>query len=108
MNFPVQPMTLEVEEEPAPISLRAMWAAVLRRWRFAASVFGGAAVLTLLIIAIQPARYTSTATIMIRPGLDREVTDLAPETGGSPQAATLSAAVDSEVEVLRSHQVARR
>ena len=108
MNFPVQPMTLEVEEEPAPISLRAMWAAVLRRWRFAASVFGGAAVLTLLIIAIQPPRYASTATIMIRPGLDREVTDLAPETGGSPQAATLSAAVDSEVEVLRSHQVARR
>ena len=78
MNFPVQPMTLEVEETPAPVSLRAIWAAVMRRWRLSAAVFGGIAVLTLLIIAVQPPRYTSTATIMIRPGLDREVTDLAP------------------------------
>lgn len=108
MNFPVQPMTLEVEDAPAPVSLRAIWAAVMRRWRLTAAVSGGLAVLTILVIALQPPRYTATATIMIRPGVDREVTDLAPETGPSPQAATLSAAVDSEVEVLRSHQIARR
>ena len=108
MNFPVQPMTLEVEDAPAPVSLRAIWAAVLRRWRLSTAVFGGMAILTLLIIALQPPRYSSTATIMIRPGLDREITELAPEAGASPQAATLSAAVDSEVEVLRSHEVARR
>jgi len=80
----------------------------MRRWRLSAVVSGGMAALTLLVIAVQPPRYTSAATIMIRPGLDREVTDLAPETGASPQAATLSAAVDSEVEVLRSHEIARR
>jgi len=108
MNFPVQPMTLEIEEQPAPVSLRAIWAAMLRRWRLMAAVFGAVAAVTLLLIALQPPRYSASATIMIRPGLDRLVTELEPTTGSGQQAATLSAAVDSEVEILRSHDLARR
>ncbi|MGD9968170.1 MAG: GumC family protein [Hyphomonadaceae bacterium] len=109
MSLVVQHEVPEIEE-PAAASLRlqSLWGAMLRRWKLLAVVFFGIAALAIAVIALMPPKYSSTATILIRPGLDRRLTEAQSETAGaSPTPASLSAAVDSEVELLRSDETAR-
>ncbi len=110
MSLVVQHATPEPEEATtAPLTIQSVWGAILRRGRLIAGVFAGAVTLVLLFFLLQPPRYDSNATVMIRPGLDRVLTETeAGASTASTQAAAISAAIDSEVEILRSDETARR
>jgi succinoglycan biosynthesis transport protein ExoP len=109
MSLVVQHDVPEIEEPAAsPLRLQSLWGAMLRRARLLAGVFLAIAGLAFLVIALQPPRYSSTATVLIKPGLDRRLTEAQSETtGANATPASLSAAVDSEVELLRSDETAR-
>lgn len=87
-----------------PFGFRDLWELFRRRRR----VLAGAAAITVSLVAaytfLQPREYTATAVIMLNPTPERVVNEEQALNQGAPN----SALVDSEIEVLRSQQLARQ
>jgi capsular exopolysaccharide synthesis family protein len=87
------------------ISLKWIFAFLVRRWILISAVAFVVAVLCFAFLALQPSRYTATALIMLQGGQDRV---LAPDQMVAGDASTTPQAVDSQLEVLRSAMLAGR
>ncbi len=85
-------------------AIKNLWAMMLRRWRLIAAaalvVFAGVMTFTLL----SPKIYTATALVMVNPGREQVISQEQMIENAAPS----SAAVDSEIEVLRSLQLSQR
>ncbi|MEJ0061044.1 MAG: polysaccharide biosynthesis tyrosine autokinase [Terricaulis sp.] len=84
--------------------MRDLWLMLYRRRELVLGVFLVVAALIIGASVLQPRMYTATTTIMINPRTERVLTEQQALTEGSPSAAV----VDSEIEVLRSPQLAER
>jgi capsular exopolysaccharide synthesis family protein len=87
------------------ISLKWIFAFLVRRWILISAVAFVVAVLCFAFLALHPSRYTATALIMLQGGQDRV---LAPDQMVAGDASTTPQAVDSQLEVLRSAMLAGR
>lgn len=88
------------------ISLKWVFAFLLRRWMLIGAVAVAVAVACFAHFALQPSKYTATALIMLQGGTqDRP---LAPEQMGSVEAAPNQQLADSQLEVLRSSMLTGR
>lgn len=101
----------ELREPPAPVEedqgaqLKQLYALLLRRWRLilATALVVFAAVMAYSLLS--PRIYTATALVMVNPGREQIVSQDQSIDGSS---AVSSAAVDSEIEVLRSESLRAR
>ncbi|MBL8544359.1 MAG: AAA family ATPase [Hyphomonadaceae bacterium] len=91
-------------EEDQGAALRNLYAIFLRRWRLiaAAAIVVFAAVMTYTLLS--PKVYTATALIMVNPGREQVIAQEQMIENSAPS----SAAVDSEIEVLRSMLLSTR
>ena len=91
-------------EEDQGAAIKNLWAMALRRWRLMVAagllVFAGVMTFTLL----SPKIYTATALVMVNPGREQVIAQEQMIENAAPS----SAAVDSEIEVLRSLQLSQR
>lgn len=86
------------------IGLSDLWGAMLRRVRVMLAAFLIVAVIVLAVSMLQPKLYAATAVVLITPGQEQVLG----ENQSLSVTPTNSATVDSEVEVLRSEQIARQ
>ncbi len=87
------------------ISLKWLFAFLIRRWMLIASVGFVVFVASLTTILLQPDRYTATALLLVNGGQDRA---LSPEQMINGDITPSVPAVDSQLEVLRSEMLAGR
>lgn len=101
----------ELREPPAPVEedqgaqLKQLYALLLRRWRLilATAIIVFAAVMAYTMLS--PRIYTATALVMVNPAREQVISAEQSIDGSS---AVSSAAVDSEIEVLRSDDLRAR
>lgn len=92
------------DREPGLIDLRRLWSEIRRRWLVIAVAIAVVLILTAIAYATTTPQYTAVAQV----ALDRRDIELARQEGGTEPLTTDSASVDTEVQVLRSPDVAAR
>lgn len=93
-----------LSRQQSSVSLRALWNAVVRRWRLALAIEGGLVVLCLLYCLIAPNQYEARARVELRTDL-ASVLGLTAEAPASTSALSAPMATETIAGILRGDQL---